>query len=98
LHLKTACTYLGRRTLLANRRWIDVQPLSGFTLIDVPEDEPWAANTLIIGETVLMADGFPRTRTMLEQRGFKTQTIDISELRKAEAGLTCLSLVFESGG
>lgn len=96
LHLKTACTYLGHRTMIANRAWINVQPLSEFTLIDVPEDEPWAANTLAIGETVLMADGFPRTRTMLEERGFKTQTIDIGELRKAEAGLTCLSVIFES--
>jgi dimethylargininase len=96
LHLKTACTYLGQRTMLANRRWIDVQPLSEFNLIDVPEDEPWAANMLNIGETVLMAAGFPRAQAMLEERGFKTQTVDISELRKAEAGLTCLSVIFES--
>jgi dimethylargininase len=96
LHLKTACTYLGQQTMLANRRWIDVQPLSEFTLIDVPEDEPWAANTLTVGGTVLMAEGFPGARTLLEERGFKTQTVDISELRKAEAGLTCLSVIFES--
>jgi dimethylargininase len=96
LHLKTACAYLGQQTMLANRRWINVQSLSEFTLIDVPEDEPWAANTLTIGEMVLLAEGFPRTQAMLEERGFKTQTIDISELRKAEAGLTCLSVIFES--
>ncbi len=96
LHLKTACTYLGQQTMIANRRWIDVQPLSEFTLIDVPRYEPWAANTLTIGETVLIAEGFPRTQAILEERGFKTQTIDIGELRKAEAGLTCLSVIFES--
>lgn len=96
LHLKTACTYLGRRTILANRRWINIEPLAEFALIDVHEDETWAANTLTIGGTTLMADCFPRTRALLEGRGFKVRTVDISELRKAEAGLTCSSLVFES--
>jgi dimethylargininase len=96
LHLKTACAYPGRRTILANRNWINVQPLAEFTLIDIPEDEPWAANTLTIGETVLAPDGFPRTRALLEAAVFETQTIDISELQKAEAGLTCLSVIFES--
>jgi dimethylargininase len=70
--------------------------LAEFTLIDIPEDEPWAANSLTIGETVLAPDGFPRTQALLEDRGFKTRTIDISELRKAEAGLTCLSIILES--
>jgi len=96
LHLKSACTRIGRRSILANRAWINVQPLSQYTLIDVHKDEPWAANTLVIGDTVLMAEGFPRTRTTLEDRGFNTQTIDISELQKAEAGLTCMSVFFES--
>ncbi|MGE0126914.1 MAG: dimethylarginine dimethylaminohydrolase family protein [Blastocatellales bacterium] len=97
LHLKTACTYLGRRTILANRQWINVGRLAEFGLIDVHEDELWAANTLAIGDTVLMAEGAPRTRALLEKRGFKVRTIDNSELRKAEAGLTCSSLIFDTG-
>jgi dimethylargininase len=96
LHLKTGCAYLGRQTILANRNWIDVQPLAGFDLIDVPEDEPCAANTLTIGDTVLTPSGFPKTRELIEERRFKTLMIDISELQKAEAGLTCLSLIFEN--
>lgn len=94
LHLKTACAYLGRQTILANRQWINVGPLAEFKLIDVHEDELWAANTLTIGDTVLMAEGAPLTRALLEERGFKIRTIDNSELRKAEAGLTCSSLIF----
>ncbi len=96
LHLKTGCVYLGHQTILANRNWINVQPLEGFDLIDVPEDEPWAANTLTIGDTVLTPAGFPKTRKLIEERGFKTLMIDIGELQKAEAGLTCLSLVFKA--
>jgi dimethylargininase len=96
LHLKSACAFLGHQTILANRDWITVQPLAGFDLIDVPEDEPCAANTLTIGDTVLTPSGFPKTRELIEERGFKTLMINIGELRKAEAGLTCLSLIFES--
>jgi dimethylargininase len=96
LHLKTGCAYPGNQTILANRNWINVQPLAGFDLIDVPDDEPWAANTLTIGHTVLTPGGFPKTRGLIEERGFKTLMIDISELQKAEAGLTCLSLIFGS--
>src|SRR5262249_34309175 len=95
LHLKTACTYLGRQTMLVNRRWLGVQKLAEFHLIDVHEDEPWAANTLPIGDTVLMANGFPRTRALLEEHGFDVGTIAIGELQKAEAGVTCLSLIFK---
>jgi dimethylargininase len=96
LHLKTGCMYLGHQTILANRNWINVQPLAGFDLIDVSKDEPWAANTLTIGDKVMTPSSFPKTRGLIEERGFKTLMIDISELQKAEAGLTCLSLIFES--
>jgi hypothetical protein len=37
---------------------------------------------------------FPKTRALLEQRGFRVRTIDLSELQKAEAGVTCGSLIF----
>lgn len=97
LHLKTACAYLGAQMMLVNRRWINVQPLARFDLIDAPDDEPWAANTLTIGAKVLMADGFPQTRVLLEERGFDVLTIDISELQKAEAGVTCMSVIFKAG-
>src|SRR5262245_12038349 len=96
LHLKTACSYLGRQSALVNRHWINLQKLAEFDLIDVHEDEPWAANTLTIGDTVLTPSGFPKTRALIEERGFKTQAVDISELQKAEAGLTCLSLIFKN--
>jgi dimethylargininase len=97
LHLKTGCSYLGRSTLLINRAWVESAPLAGFELIEVPPAEPWAANALVIGETVLLPAAFPRARALLERRGFEVRTLDISEFQKAEAGLTCLSLIFESG-
>jgi dimethylargininase len=96
LHLKTAVCSLGDATLLANREWFEADLFRNFEIIDVPPDEPCAANVLRIGETVLIPSSFPKTRERLEHSGFKVLQIDISELQKAEAGLTCSSLIFEA--
>lgn len=95
LHLKSACTYLGKNTLLGNRAWMDVSPFDGYEWIDVPAQEPAAANTLAIGEKIILPESYPRTRSLLEGRGFTVVSLDISELQKAEGGLTCSCLLFE---
>jgi dimethylargininase len=95
LHLKTGCSYLGRNTLLVNPSWVDIAPIEGFDVINVPPTEAWAANTLAIEDVILLPTDFPQTRTLLDDRGFHVQTIDISEIMKAEAGLTCMSIIFD---
>jgi dimethylargininase len=95
-HLKSGCTYLGRNTILINKDWIDAAPFKGFDTIDVCPTEQWAANTLPIGDVVLMPSSFPQTRRRLGGRGFKVRALDISEYQKAGAGLTCMSIIFES--
>ncbi|MFI5057151.1 MAG: dimethylarginine dimethylaminohydrolase family protein [Candidatus Acidiferrales bacterium] len=96
LHLKSAVTFIGRNTLLANRGWIDSEPFAGFEWIDVAPEEPHAANALAVGGTVIFPASFPRTRARLESRGFQVTPLDISELQKAESGLTCSSLLFDT--
>jgi dimethylargininase len=96
LHLKSAVTHVGRNTLLANRAWFDARPLASFEWIDVAPEEPHAANALTLAETVILPASFPLTRARLEARGFAVTPLDISELQKAESGLTCSSLLFES--
>ena len=96
LHLKSAVTYIGRNTLLANRAWFDTKPFSGFEWIEVDPQEPHAANALLLGDTVIFPASFPLTRAHLEARGFEVAPLDISELQKAESGLTCSSLLFDA--
>jgi dimethylargininase len=96
LHLKSAVTHLGHNTLLANRAWFDAAPLSGFEWIDVDPGEPHAANALALGGTIIFPASFPLTRARIEARGFHATPLDISELQKAESGLTCSSLLFEA--
>jgi dimethylargininase len=106
LHLKSAVTYIGRNTLLANRAWIDLAPFAGYDWIepapfagydwiDIDPAEPHAANALAFGGTIIFPASFPRTRARIEARGFHVTPLDISELQKAESGLTCSSLLIE---
>jgi dimethylargininase len=94
LHLKSAVTHLDRNTLLANRAWFDTTPLAGHDWIDIDPAEPHAANALALAGTVIFPASFPRTRARIEARGFHVTPLDISELQKAESGLTCSSLIF----
>jgi dimethylargininase len=96
MHLKTACSYAGQGTVLANREWIDSAALAGFNILDVAPDEPRAANVLRIGDRVLIPSSCPKTRKLLEEAGFTVTAVDTSELAKAEAGITCMSQVFEA--
>ena len=96
LHLKSAVTHLGRNTLLANRAWFDAAPLAGHEWIDVDPAESHASNALALGGTVIFPTSFPRTRARIEARGFHVTSLDISELQKAESGLTCSSLLFQT--
>jgi dimethylargininase len=92
LHLKSGACHLGRQMILVNREWVDADAFHGYELIDV--EEPWAADVLPLGDTVLMPEGFPKTRAAVERSGFRVKTVDVSELQKAEAGVTCMSVIF----
>jgi dimethylargininase len=94
LHLKSACSYIGNDTILVNRSWIDAERLRGFQLLDAHAEELAAANALLVNDVVIIPASFPETRALLERRGFRVRTLDLSELQKAEAGVTCTSLIF----
>lgn len=94
LHLKSACTAVSNDTLLLNPKWLGIDPFGNFQIIQIHEDEPWAANVLKIKDIIYMHSGFIKTIRLVENRGFKVKTVDISELLKAEAGMTCSSILF----
>jgi dimethylargininase len=96
LHLKSACCYLGEDTLLVNRAWIDLSPLGAFRILEVPGEEPRSANVLRVGTALVVPSAFPHTRDLLANSGFLVRVVDVSELAKAEGGVTCTSVLFES--
>jgi dimethylargininase len=96
LHLKSAVTWLGKNVLLGNREWFQWKRFEGFDWVDVDPAEPHAGNALAIGEVIVFPASFPKTRARIEAKGFRVESLDISELQKAESGLTCSSLLFEA--
>jgi dimethylargininase len=96
LHLKSACCSMGDGRILANREWVDATALAGYQLVDVAPEEPGAANILRVGDSVIMPDAFPRTAEVVAKHGLDIRAIDISELMKAEAAVTCSSVIFEA--
>ena len=96
MHLKTGCSWLGDGRVLMNKDWIESRAFSDFESIEVPQEEPWAANVLRIDDVVVLPSGFPRTGEQLQKLGLKVRCVDICELAKAEAGVTCMSLIFQT--
>lgn len=94
LHLKSAVCALDDETVLINREWVDEAPFSRLLKLDVPRSESFAANVLQLPDRILVSAAYPATQNLIHSRGFRVISLDVSELHKAEAGLTCMSLHF----
>lgn len=95
LHLKSAVSRVDDKTLLINKAWVDTVPFADFDLIEVDPAEPYAANCLPIGDSIIFPAAFPKTRMKLEKKGYKIIGVDVSELAKAEGAVTCCSLIIK---
>lgn len=96
LHLKSAVTALDHDRVLANRAWVDLAMFRGFDVLEVAPDEPGAANVLRVQGLVIAHPGFPRTSDRIAALGYAVRPLDVSEFVKAEAALTCKSLLFRA--
>jgi dimethylargininase len=95
LHLKSAVSFIPPHTLLVNPAWVDPRLFGELRVVAVDEEEPYAANTLTVGGTTLISAMYPQTRRRLEGTGVTTHAVDVSELHKAEGGLTCMSVLLQ---
>ena len=94
LHFKTDCSLLDADTILSTRRLSASGCFTGYTVIDIPEGEEAAANTIRFNDLVLMPAGFPKTHAALSAAGFTLRQIGNSECAKLDGGMSCLSLRF----
>jgi dimethylargininase len=100
LHLKTGATFAGEDragtpVLIYNQCCIDPAQFAGVEGMAVALDEPAAANCVRAGDGLILPAGNPKTADALRARGFSVVEVDVSELQKAEAGVTCMSLIDE---
>jgi dimethylargininase len=94
LHLKSGLTDLGDGRLLVSRELSGREELAGFETIEVAAGEEYAANGVRVNERVLIAAGFPRLEATLRRKGYAPLALEMSEFRKMDGGLSCLSLRF----
>lgn len=94
LHLKTGVNYIENDTFLVSGEFVDRPEFSASRKILIPEDEAYAANCIWINGTVIVPAGYPKVLEAIQQAGYNTITVDTSEFRKLDGGLSCLSLRF----
>jgi dimethylargininase len=95
LHLKSAVTRVADGLMLLNPAWVDAHAFTGYRSIAVDPAEPHAANALALGGAVIHPLQHAGTRARLEAAGLAVVTVPQVELAKAEAGVTCCSLLVE---
>jgi dimethylargininase len=93
LHLQTAVTPVADGVILVNPAWIDPNVFGRAEVIEVDPTEQFAANALRVGDALIHPASLPRTRARLEAHGLRIAAVDVSELAKAEAGVTCCCLL-----
>lgn len=92
LHVKTGLSWLGGRRLLAAEEVAGHEALAGWDVVRVPAGEEYAANCLRINDTVLIPHGCPETAALLGGLGYVVVSLEMSEYRKMDGGLSCLSV------
>ena len=94
LHLKTGLSYLEKNNLLVSGEFINNPAFKNFSRIIVDEEESYSANSLWVNGKVIVPKGHPNTKSQIENAGYTTIEIDVSEFQKLDGGLSCLSLRF----
>ncbi|MBQ9057672.1 MAG: N(G),N(G)-dimethylarginine dimethylaminohydrolase [Atopobiaceae bacterium] len=96
LHLKTGSTYMDDGHLLVSGEFCNWEPFFNKKRFSetycVPQEETYAACCLHLNDVVLMSAGYPAVRAQLEAWGLNVIELEMSEFRKIDGSITCLSL------
>ncbi len=94
LHLKSGLAWLGDDHVVLVEALRDLEQLRGYELITVASDENYAANCVRVNDHLLLAAGYPKIAESLQQKGYQTISLELTEFQKMDGGLSCLSLRF----
>jgi len=94
LHLKSGLSYLGEKQLVVIDELAGFEQFRRYDLIRVDRGEEYAANCVRINDFALVAAGFPSFAKRLNECGYSTISLEMSEFQKMDGGLSCLSLRF----
>jgi len=91
-HLKSGTAYIGNGTFISIDEFSNEFP--GSNVIRIDKDEAYASNCLPVNDFLLISRGFPKARRKIVGSGQKIIELEMSEFRKMDGALTCLSLLF----
>jgi len=94
LHLKSGVSYLGDMRMAVIDALSEHEDFQYYDLIRVDRDEEYAANCVRVNNRILIAAGYPRFEKSLQELGYETIALEMSEFQKMDGGLSCLSLRF----
>jgi len=94
LHLKTGITALDDPTLIATAALAGHPAFADYEILTVDADETYAANCLRVNDALLVPTECPATVERLGQAGYAVVALAMSEFRKMDGGLTCLSILW----
>ncbi len=94
LHLKTGLAYLENNNLLAAGEFIEKDVFQKYNIVEIADDESYAANCIWVNGTVIVPEGFENAEKKIRDLGYEVIVLDVSEFRKLDGGLSCLSLRF----
>lgn len=94
LHLKTGVNYLENNKMLVAGEFVTKPDFEKYEKFEIPESEAYAANCIWVNDTVIVPEGYPHVLEAVKSMGYTVLTVDTSEYRKLDGGLSCLSLRF----
>ena len=94
LHLKTGVNYLENGNMLVSGEFVAKPEFQKYNLVEIPEEEAYAANCIWVNGTVIVPEGYPAVEKAVRDLGYKVLLVDTSEYRIVDGGLSCLSLRF----
>jgi dimethylargininase len=93
LHLKSGIAYLGKGNFISAEGSSKMAGSSRILILD--QEENYSANCLPVNDFLLIPKGFPKSKKKIVELGYSIIELDMSEFRKMDGGLTCLSLLFK---
>jgi dimethylargininase len=91
-HLKSGVTYIGNGNFISIEEFSDEFP--AYNVIKVNKDEGYSSNCLLVNDILLISKGFPESKRRILELGYRIIELEMSEFRKMDGALTCLSLLF----
>jgi len=91
-HLKTGLSYLENNILVVCGEFKNDPVFSSYEHIEIPDKESYAANCIWVNDFVIVPLGYPLSKDKISNLGYKVIEVDVSEFKKLDGGLSCLSL------